>query len=236
MFRPLAKKRYSEQVAQLIQDRIVKEELGTGARLPRERDLAEEFQVSRSVIREAVRELEVSGLVRIKKGSRGGIFISHAYHKPISNSLKNLITSGRVTVDDLFDVRLLIEPYVAVQAVLHAQEKDIGELRALMADSAQHQDDAAILKRNNLKFHLLLAEASGNPVLSILMESVIELLEEIAFEFLDLSLERHFFQIHNGILQVIAKRQPEEVKRLIEQDILEVKEKLKGFIEGDKGD
>ncbi|UCC66529.1 MAG: FadR family transcriptional regulator [Deltaproteobacteria bacterium] len=84
MFRPLEKRRYSEQVAQLIQEKILKEKSEKGNKLPTERELAEEFQVSRSVIREAIRELEVSGLVYIKKGPTGGIFITHAYHKPLS--------------------------------------------------------------------------------------------------------------------------------------------------------
>ena len=229
MFKPLEKKRYSEQIAQLIQERILRDTLEKGARLPTERELAQEFQVSRTVIREAIRELEVSGLIKIKKGHTGGIFIADAYHKPLRNSLKNLVSSGKVTVDQIFDVRLLIEPHIAMLAARRAKKEDIERLQALMKDSAQHQDDPNILKQNNLKFHLLLGKASGNPILSMLIESVIEILVEFSFDFLDLSFEKHFFRVHNDIVQVITQRKPEEAKRLIEQDVLEVKRKLEEF-------
>jgi DNA-binding GntR family transcriptional regulator len=91
-----------------------------------------------------------------------------------------------------------------------------------------------VLKRNNLKFHLLLAKASGNPVLSLLLESIIEILAASTLDFLDLSLERHFFQSHEHIFQVIAQKEPENAKMLIRQDILDTKEKIELFREGKK--
>jgi len=229
VFRPLEKKRYSEQVADLIQGKILGDNLEIGTSFPSEKDLAQEFQVSRSVIREALRILEVSGLVTIKKGPTGGIFVTDVYHKPITNSINNLITSGRVTIDHLFDVRLLIEPHIAMEAALHAKDEDIKSLRDLIEDLSQHLDDPLHLKKNNLKFHLLLAKASGNPVLSLLLESVFELLIKLTLDFLDLSLERHFFQAHQEIFHVIEQKNPEETKRLIKEDILDTKEKIERF-------
>jgi GntR family transcriptional regulator, transcriptional repressor for pyruvate dehydrogenase complex len=89
VFKPLEKKRYSEKIADLIQDKILLDHLEVGTSLPSEKDLSTEFQVSRSVIREALRILEVSGLVKIKKGPSGGIFASNGFHKPIMNSLNS---------------------------------------------------------------------------------------------------------------------------------------------------
>ena len=229
VFRPLEKKRYSEQIADLIQDKILRDPLEAGTNLPSEKDLSLEFQVSRSVIREALRMLEVSGLVTIKKGPSGGIFVSNGYHKPITNSLNNLITSGDVTIEHLFNVRMLIEPHIAMEAALNAKDEHIKKLTELMADSSRHQDDPIRLKRNNLKFHLLVAKASGNPVLALLLESVIELLIKTTLDFLDLSLEKHFFRVHERIAQVIANGKSEEAERLIREDILDTKEKIQGF-------
>lgn len=229
VFRPLEKKRYSEQVADLIQDKILGDNLEIGTSFPSEKDLAQEFQVSRSVIREALRILEVSGLITIKKGPTGGIFVADGYHKPITNSINNLITSGRVTIDHLFDVRLLIEPHIAMEAALHAKDEDIKRLQDLFEDFSRNLDDPLHLKKNNLKFHLLLAKASGNPVLSLLLESVFELLVKLTLDFLDLSLERHFFQAHKEIFHVIKQKNPAETKRLIKEDILDTKEKIERF-------
>ena len=228
VFSPLEKKRYSEQIADLIQDKILRDHLEAGTSLPSEKDLSLEFQVSRSVIREALRMLEVSGLVTIKKGPSGGIFVSNGYHKPITNSLNNLITSGDVTIEHLFDVRLLIEPHIAMEAALNAKDEHIRKLTELIDDSSLHQDDPIRLKRNNLKFHLMVAKASGNPVLALLLESVIELLIKTTLDFLDLSLEKHFFLVHKRIAQVIANGESEEAERLIREDILDTKEKIQG--------
>jgi len=229
MFRPLKKKRFSDQIADLIQKKIFEDSLEVGTSLPSEKAMADEFQVSRSVIREALRILEISGLVDIKKGPTGGIFVSNVYHAPIKRSLNNLITSGEVTVDHLYDARLLIEPHIAGQAALNASEADLERFRALFEDSAAHLDDPVRLKRNNLEFHLLLARASGNPVLAVMLESLFELLAERTLSFVDLALERKFLNIHKAIFEVITRRQPEETSRLIREDIMDVTEALKKF-------
>ncbi len=230
MFKPLEKKRYSEQIAEMIQEKILKQRLQQGTRLPTERELAEEFQVSRTVIREAIRELEVAGLVRIKKGPKGGIFIDNAYHKPLSASLRKLITSGWINVDHILEVRMLIEPYIASQASLKAKKSDIEAMRSLLQNSSAHLDDVALLKKNNIEFHLLIAKASGNPVFSILMRSVMDILEEIARDFFVLSIERDFLQAHKEIFDLIVQRDPEKVRKAIEEDILDVNRRLSAFL------
>jgi DNA-binding FadR family transcriptional regulator len=234
MFEPLKKKRFSDQIAELIRKRILEDRLAIGTSLPTELALAEEFQVSRTVIREALRILEHSGLVNIKKGPTGGIFVSDVYHRPITRSLDNLIISGDVTVDHLYDARLLIEPHIAIQAARYANKEDIQKLNALIEDSSFHIDDAAHLKRNNLKFHILLANASGNPVLAIMLKSVLELLIERAWDFLDLELERKFFLIHKEICEAIAQGLALKAGDLMQTDILKVMKTLKAFKKKDK--
>ena len=230
-FGPLKKMRYSDQIADVIQEQILTNHLKKGTSLPSEQELAQEFKVSRSVVREALRILEISGLVNIKKGPSGGIFVADSYHKPIRKSIRNMVVSGEVTIDHLFDIRLLIEPYIAREAALNATEDDLCKLSDLFEDSAAHLDDPVLLKRNNLNFHLLLAKAAGNPVFSILLETVFELLIESTLDFFDLGLEKQFFQVHEGIFQVIADKRPEEAERLMREDILDVKEKIAGFRE-----
>lgn len=227
MFSPLKKKRYSDQIAELIQDRIFQQHMKIGTCLPTEQELAQEFQVSRTVVREALRILEISGLVKIKKGPTGGIFVSNGYHKPIRKSLRNMVATGEVTIDHLFDVRLLIEPNIANEAARHAKTADLKKLEELIRDCEGNLNDPVHLKKNNLNFHILLAKASGNPVFSIMLESVFELLIESTLDFFDLSLEKHFFQAHRGIFEVISQKRPEDAERLMREDILDVMKKLK---------
>ena len=228
-FRPLEKKRYSEQIADLIQNKILTEHLEIGTNLPSEKDLAQEFGVSRSVIRESLRILEISGLVDIKKGPTGGIFVADVYHKPITLSLNNMIISGEVTMDHLFDIRLLIEPHIAANAALNAKKGDLQKIEDLFADSERHFDDAPRLKRNSLKFHLLLAKACDNPVLALLLESLFELLIKLSFDVIDLSQGRYFHEQHREIFRAVKEKQTEKVSKLIKKDILDIKKRLDDF-------
>lgn len=226
-FKPLDKKRFSEQIAHGIQERILKEGLEEGVRLPTEREMAEEWQVSRTVIREAIRILDAHGFVRIKKGPRGGIFVSQLYHKPMSASLKSLADHGHVTVEHLFDVRLQVEPYIAEQAMKSATREDRDRLVALMEDAKTHFDDPAYLKQKNIEFHLLLAEISGNPVLVMIMQSITDILLKLAYDFLDPEFERELFDVHGNILQVLTGKKKGNIRKLVEEDIGFVKNSLK---------
>ena len=88
-------------------------------------------------------------------------------------------------------------------------------------------DEPLYLKKNNLDFHLLLAKVSGNPLLSILIESVFEILIDLSLDFIDLSQERRFYRYHKKIYEVISQKRPEEAKRLIVEDIEDIKHTLK---------
>ena len=226
MFQPLEKKRYSEQIAHLIRQRILSQNLENGAKLPAERQLAVELGVSRSVVREALCMLDVSGYVSVRKGPGGGIFVSQVYHKPISDSLKNLTVHGQITVDHLFDVRLQIEPFMAMEAARRATSTDIKKLNDLVAEASQCVDDASALKQKNIHFHILLGEASANPVSAMFMKSIAEILNEVAYKFLDLSCERAFLNTHRKILKLVTDRKAGEAMKLVKQDILDVRKRL----------
>jgi len=216
--------RFSEKIALDIQGRIFKDALKRGDRLPTELDLAGEFQVSRTVIREAMRILESLGLVTIKKGSQGGIFVNDGYHMPLSKSLKGQIDSGRISVDNIIKVRLLLEPFVAAEAALNADKKDIKELEELLIESAEHLDDPVFMQANRGKFHIRLARASGNPVLEMFMSSLIELLREYFFDFKDVAFERNAIQSHRQILHAVRQRDTNEARKVMEKDIIEIKQ------------
>lgn len=233
-FDQIDRRRYSEQVIQRVVTEIVSGNLAIGDKLPGEKELTEQFKVSRTVVREALRVLEESGLVEIKKGPKGGAFVTRSYHKPVSSSLKNLIAHGQINIDHLFDVRALIEPHIAVQASLKAKPADLEPLKALIAESSAHQDDVSLLKANNIRFHLLLSRAAGNPVLSIVMESVIELMQEFSRNFSDLSYGREYLRLHRRLLELIGKRRADEARKLISEDISNLKERLKRFLSNQK--
>jgi GntR family transcriptional repressor for pyruvate dehydrogenase complex len=229
-FPRIDRRRYSEQVTEMLVAAIMNGKLAIGDRLPGEKQLIEEFNVSRTVVREALRVLEESGLVEIRKGPKGGAYVTRSLHKPVSNSLKNLVAHGQITIDHLFDVRALIEPHIAVQAARKAKKADLKPLKVLLADSLSHQEDVLRLKANNILFHLLLSRAAGNPVLSILMESVIELVQEFSMEFADVVHGRKHTQLHQQLLSLIEEGRADEARELIADDILRVRHMLKNSL------
>lgn len=222
-FTPLDKLRYPERIAREIQMRILNHDLQIGERLPSELELAGEFEVSRSVIREAMRILDGLGLIVVKKGPKGGIFVSNVYHKPLSNSLRGLVDSGQVSVDHIFMVRLLIEPNVAAEAAVHASKEDVNDLWMILEESEKNIDDPVFLSANRGKFHICLAKATGNPVMEMFMHSLIELLREYFYEFKCVEFEQKAIQSHYRILEAVKNRQSEQARQLMADDIMEIK-------------
>ena len=229
-FSKIERRRYSDQVVQSIKAEILSEHFAEGDKLPGERELMKQFKVSRTVIREALRVLEESGMVETRKGPKGGFFVIHVFHKPISTSLQTLVQSGDITIDHLFDVRLLVEPHIAAEAAARATVKDLESLKVLLDESISHQDDVVLLKRNNIDFHLLLARVARNPVLTLLMESVTQLLREFSETVLDLPFGRTHCDMHRKLFALIKEGKSEEASRLITEDILRVRNRLKGEI------
>lgn len=228
-FTPLNKMRYPEKIARTIQMRILSGKFNYGERLPAELVLAGEFDVSRSVVREAMRILDGLGLITIKKGPKGGIFVSDGYHKPLSDSLRGLLDSGRVSVENIFMVRLLIEPNVAAEAALNATREDMQELHDILKESEKHMDDAVSMQANRGQFHVQLARASGNPILEMFMQSLIELLREYFYDFKSVDFERHAIASHKRILMAIRSRDANKARDLMTDDILKIKVLVKNM-------
>ena len=232
-FNQFAAKRYSEQVAQMIQGKIIKDEIKIGSRLPTERQLAEDLKVSRSVLREALRLLEASGYIEVKKGPKGGIFVSNVFHKPISVLWKNLAENGHITIDHIFDVRMQFEPYVMVEATKNATKEDIQRLRELYVDVDAHFDDPVYLKNRNFEFHVILSGISRNPILSTFTKALLEILAETAHNFLDLTFEQELSRIHREIIELMGAKKLDAVKRMFKKDILFLKDTLEKTMEKD---
>jgi len=216
--------RLSEKIVADVKQRIFTGTYKKGQRLPAELELAKEHEVSRSVIRESLRNLESLGLVTIKKGPKGGIFISESYHKPISDSLQGLVDAGQVTEENIFDIRLLLETYATAQAALNADDKEIARLRSLLDPPREKLNNAQWLQANRSRFHLGLARAAKNPVLEVLMNGLIRLLRKYFKDFHDLEFERRSLVTHGKILTAVENRDPETARTLMEAYILDMRD------------
>lgn len=148
--------------------------LRRGDKLPPERELAQKLDVSRTVVREALRSLESSGLVTLQRGALGGAFISGGDATLVTQTLQDLVTLGSVSIDDLTEARLcLMEPIIRL-ACLRASEEDLRRLRENVAHLATVLGDDQHEARFEcaMAFNRILGESTHNAVLGILVDAL----------------------------------------------------------------
>lgn len=181
-FKPARARRAFDEIITQIRAMIQSGELGTGDRLPSERALAEQFAVSRNTVREAVRMLEISGLVTIKKGATGGAFIAHPDVASIAQRLSDAMTLTEFSLSDLTEARLWFEAVVVRVACERMSEEDLEALQANVDESVRLSENGRWEERAEtlLAFHELLVRATGNPIMMVLMQSILDLMRQVA--------------------------------------------------------
>ena len=123
-FKPIRQVRVSEEVLSQLKESILLGKFKSGEKLPSERELTEEFQVSRGVIREAIRALEITGFVVLRQGPTGGAFVTDLSFDHVGNAFLDLFLANKVSIPELANVRYYIEPEVARLAALNATQED----------------------------------------------------------------------------------------------------------------
>lgn len=182
-FKPIRQPRISEEVFQQLKEAILSGEFKAGEKLPSERELAEQFQVSRVAIREAIRTLENAGFVTIRQGATGGAFVTDLTFEQLASACLDLFLANKISIHQLHQVRILIEPEVARLATLNADEESRRRLQE--AFEGEHPPEATLTEdiSSATKVHFVLAEMCGNPFFEAIVNSLIKLnasiLEEI---------------------------------------------------------
>ena len=176
-FQPIKPRRVFEEICDRIRAELAAGKLRPGDKLPPERELAQQFGVSRTAVREAFRTLEIAGLLRLQKGSKGGAFIMEA-SETVTQSLQDLVNLGRLSLDDLTEARLLIQDVVVRLACIRATEADFAALETDI-DRTEELTAAGRLREKveySIEFYKILAAATRNAVLSVLMDSLTQIL------------------------------------------------------------
>ncbi|MDT4762591.1 FadR/GntR family transcriptional regulator, partial [Sphaerochaeta sp. PS] len=170
------KERLSVMVTDAIKQMIVTENLQPGDKLYSEKQLSEKLEVSRSSIREALRMLEVSGLIKVYQGK--GVFITEPENADIP--IKSWVVENADSLREHFEVRLLIEPHAAEIASQKADEKEIKALAELYKTFVGHVQAGDVHQAiaSDGAFHLAIAKATGNRTLIVLMRTMEQTLNE----------------------------------------------------------
>jgi GntR family transcriptional repressor for pyruvate dehydrogenase complex len=224
MYKAVQTSRLYEQIVQQIEESILQGTLKEGDQLPAERDLAQQFGVSRTAVREAIKALHEKGFVDAFPGR--GTFIANGNSNSMRQSLDRILKSG--TSDGaahLVEIREILEPEIAALAAARADDQDLATMREAVSvmDNARHDADAFI--EADLDFHLSLAEAAANPFVLSLIDSIVGLLREqrMRIFYVDGGPERG--QVHHKrILDAVERRDSREAREAMQAHLRQVRE------------
>ena len=161
----------SEVVAEEIVNQIVDGDLPEGTRLPSEKEMLELFDVGRSTLRETLRILETRGVITIRSGRNGGPVVRRPRTTDLSEALTLLLQFDRATLVDVLFAREALEPVIAYAASSRITADEIEILREIVKNTGARSDEATFV-RENQRFHSTLAEATRNPILQMVSDTL----------------------------------------------------------------
>lgn len=194
-----------EITIQKILDYIQEQNLQIGDKLPNEFILANQLSVSRNTIRESIKMLKSKNILEIKQGS--GTYISEKKGQMDDPFGFSLLENKRKLTKDLFDIRFILEPYVASLAAQHATEKEIEEmdrLRLELEEEIMHEGVQHL--KLDQQFHAYIAKASGNTALFHLIPVINESIHLYNDSFTSEKKKLETIESHKDIIQCIKNR------------------------------
>ncbi len=220
---PIKRSRIYEHIVEQIQTLIRDGRWSPGDQIPPERELAERFRVSRTSVREALRALEMQGIIESRQG--GGTFIRSADLEALIPSMAAAILRGWKEVEEILDVRHILEPGIARLAASRATEEHVAEMERLVERQRACIAAGQSFVDEDTAFHYQLAVAADNRVLLALHNTIIDLLRESRESYLSVA-ERPQLSLrgHEAILAAIRRRDPEAAFAVTLAHITEVRE------------
>jgi DNA-binding FadR family transcriptional regulator len=223
-FMPVGPRRTFEGAVEQIAEQIRLGDLSAGDRLPSERELAAAMQISRATLREAVRVLADAGVLEVKPGSSGGIFVVSDY---VSLDLLRSRSDLRLgEVAGVLEARRLLEPRVAQLAAVNAREEDFAHLARILEAQKQLLAEGDVLENEDrflqldTQFHLRIARATGNSTIVSLMRTLLRRLEIAR----DLALHEPpvapwVIEIHERTLAAIRSANHERIDEVMDEHL-----------------
>lgn len=195
-------------------------ELDGVGRLPPEPVFAEQLGVSRHHLRESLRLLEQDGLVRVKPGRNGGIFLTVPTVDVLTRTFATILARSQTSIADLMAARLVIEPAAAALAAREATEEEIVHLEELV--SSQEQG-----KEVNNRFHVALTSAAHNRTLLLTMQAMRGLIRTVDRHAGSKELQAASARAHRRIVQAVRKRDAPATAELVRRHLLGFEDELR---------
>ncbi len=228
MFKPVYFDKASIQIISQIRGLILAGKLCPGDRLAPESILAEQFGVSRQTLKEALRTLEYMGLVKIKKGVSGGAYVMEMDKEIMREVLASFLFFKNLTIQNLSEVRKIVEPYTARVAAERMSEKDLEKIGMLLReDRLQVIRYDAKDRKIDMDFHRSIAGATGNPIL----ELVVDFIETVMMDLKSVikpstSFSTIVLEGHKKIYKALRDKNPVKASEEMQNHLIEVENYL----------
>ncbi len=223
MFQPIRAGRLYEQIVERIEQQVLNGELNAGDRLPPERLLAEQFGVSRTAVREAVKALRQRGLIEVYPGR--GTFVTDGTSNALHRSLGLAMRVGQGDgVESLLELREIIEPAITAKAAMFATDEQIEQLEKLVDQMDAYLNVPNKFMTADNSFHMVIAAASGNSLVPTILNSIVDILQEQRSMIFRADGGQWIAQEHHrNILNAIKNRQPEIAQKSMEDHLAQVR-------------
>lgn len=217
---PLEVPKASDVLANELRERILSGDYPEGTPLPPERELVVQTRMSRTTVREALRVLEVQGLVRIKAGRAGGAFVQQPGEEYVAKSLELLIRGRQIRLASVHETREAIEPSCARLAALNRMPGDLHRLAAANAALAESGSLEEFLQAN-LDWHIGVATASHNEILTGIMIALSRAVYTVTHNegFVDDEVREITVRAHKSVTRAIKDKDPEAAVRRMSRHV-----------------
>ncbi|EKT58907.1 FadR/GntR family transcriptional regulator [Providencia rettgeri] len=173
----------TDEIVNAIKETIMADNLIPGDRLPQEKELIEHYNASKSTVREALKSLEVQGLIKTKTGPGGGAFIDSMTESRAMSLLSNYLFTRDISIKDIYTLRKLLEPVVAVSAIDNIDNDGIQKLYdtiAIYDHEPADENERWQQRMAELDFHAVVASYSDNVLLVFICHFLQRLLKDLA--------------------------------------------------------
>ncbi|OXS76250.1 transcriptional regulator [Lysinibacillus sp. KCTC 33748] len=233
--RKIKPKKIYEEVSEILYEKIRGGELKPGDRLDSVEQLAEQLQVSRSAIREALSALKAMGLIEIKQGS--GTFVKSNQSNQLDFPLSTAILTNKQDISHLLEVRKIIEVGTAASAAIHRTDEDLQSMMQILDEMKHAQGNGELGEKADFQFHAAISAASQNPLLATLLDQVSGLMIETMKETRRIWLyskkitSEKLYDEHMQIFLAIKQQNEELAKHAMASHLSNVEEVLLQYFE-----
>ncbi|MDZ7695519.1 MAG: FadR/GntR family transcriptional regulator [Deltaproteobacteria bacterium] len=210
----------SDSIIAQIRDAILSGQLKPGDRLASEKELIEQFNVSKATMREALRVLEVIGMIEMRKGIAGGAFVAEVGMRTTIQAIINFLHFQTVSIREITMLRYLIEPAVAEIAAIRRTDKDVEKLEKIIGATITPGENEV---SKEISFHRYLARMSENAILTLTVDLIDNLLKSLKTTLgMPPEFYEHVREAHELILECIRQKDPFAAKVAMTNDLVAV--------------